>query len=343
MSETRTSVQPAQTQEWFSAIRKDLSQSVTGQAIILEQLLLTLICGEHALMEGSAGTAKWTAVESLGRCFGLVARRFRCSSDLELSDLVYQGAWNTIWGASLLLVDGFDRLPAKLRNLLQQGMSERVIEGSRQRLEIADPFVVYATRYRAEEHPPPERMEPYDDRFLFQINIPNPTYHEEFAVAATKSGNLNLANPPRQLLSIAELNAWRSLARSIEAAPSVVHYAVRLVRATRVHEGENPDFIYEWVHQGAGPRAAHFLVLSAKARATLFGRAVATHDDVRNLVLPVLRHRIITNRNARANGIDSDRVILRLLEEVPPRVVGDDSAPAPGVALTFHNWIPKDE
>ena len=313
MSDAPIGISPKQTQEWFAAIRNEMSQSVIGQTAMVEQLLLTLLCGEHALLEGVAGTAIWTAVESLGCYFGLTARRFRCSPDLEWNDVVDEGTWKAIWGASLLLVDGFDRLPGKLRNIVQQAMSDRVVDGRQGRFEVADPFVVYATRYRAEEVPQPERIEPYDDRFLFQINVPNPTYHEEYSVAATKSGEI--AKPQGQLVSVAELTAWRALARTIEASPSVVHFAVRLARATRVHEAENPDFIYEWVHHGAGPRAAHFLVLSAKARATLYGRAAATHEDIRNVVLPVLRHRILTNRNARANGIDSDHVIRRLLQE----------------------------
>jgi MoxR-like ATPase len=120
----------------------------------------------------------------------------------------------------------------------------------------------------------------------------------------------------------------------------VVHYAVRLVRATRVHEGENLDFVYEWVHRGAGPRAAHYLVLAAKARATLLGRSTATHDDVRAMSLPVLRHRIVINQNARINGIGVNRVIQRLVAEVPPRIVGDDAIPASGQSFTFHDWIP---
>jgi MoxR-like ATPase len=324
------------TQGWYAAIRDQLSRAVMGQTTVLEQLLLTLLCGEHALMEGGVGTAKWTAVESLGRCFGLTSRRFRCSADVELSDLLDEGAWATIWNTGLLLVDGFDSLGGKVRNIVQQAMSERVMEAANQRIQVPDPFVVFASRYRAEEIPLPDRAEPYDDRFLFQINVPNPSYHEEYAVASVKSGLPHAMT--ETLLSKEDLFSWRATVREIVAPPSVVNYAVRLVRATRIHEGENPDFVYEWVHQGAGPRAAHFLVLSAKARATLYGRGTATHEDIRNLTLPVLRHRIITNRNARENGIDSDRVIRRLLEDIPPRVVGDDVPPTAGTSLTFHNW-----
>jgi MoxR-like ATPase len=115
------------------------------------------------------------------------------------------------------------------------------------------------------------------------------------------------------------------------------------VRATRVHEGENPDFIYEWVQSGSGPRAVHGLVLAAKARALLTGRKLATHDDLRRMVLPALRHRIMTNQNARSNGITTDRVILRLLDEIPSHVVGDEVAPREGEAFTIHDWQARED
>lgn len=341
MSETTTLLLPAATRQWFATVQDEIAKAVTGQQEILELLLITLLCREHALIEGPAGTGKWLAVESLGRCFGLETCRLRCSADLDYRDLEEEGASGRVWTASLLALDRFDRLSPKLRNVIQQAMQERVAPGTDEHRELLDPFVVYATRHRDDEQVAPESSEPYHDRFLFQINIPYPTYHDEFQVAATKSGDL--AELPRERFCSSELEAWQSLVRRIETPPSVIHYAVRLVRATRVHEGENPDFIYEWVQQGAGPRAAHFLVLAAKARATLYGRGAAIHEDVRSLALPVLRHRIATNRNARTNGIDSDRVIRRLLDEIPPQVVGDDHEPAAGDSLTFHDWVARED
>ena len=337
MSETTTFPLPAVTRQWFVTVQDEMAQAITGHSEILEQLVITLLCREHALVEGPAGTAKWLAVESLGRCFGLTTSRLRCSPDLELKDFSGEGVSSDMWKGSFLVVDRFDRLAPKLRNVIQQAMHDRFVMEGAVRRDLIDPFVIYATRHRDDDQILPESNDPNQDRFLFQINIPYPNYHNEYQVAATKSGDV--AEPPRQRFSSTELDAWRSLVRQIEVPPSVIHYAVRLVRATRVHEGENPDFIYEWVQQGAGTRAAHFLVLAAKARATLHGRAAATHDDVQTLTMPVLRHRIVTNRNARTNGIDSDRVIRRLLDEIPQRVVGDDKDPAPGDSLSFHNWV----
>ena len=108
----------------------------------------------------------------------------------------------------------------------------------------------------------------------------------------------------------------------------MIHYALRLVRATRVHEGETPDFVFEWIDFGASPRAAHYLVLAAKMRAALHGRGELLHDDIQAVTHPVLRHRIVANRNARANGVTVDRIIRRLLYDTPKRQDGDDQRPA---------------
>jgi MoxR-like ATPase len=309
-------VPPTTTRDWYSALRAEMAKVVIGQGEFVEQLLLTLLCREHALLEGPIGTAKWSAIEALGRCCGLTTRRIRCSPDLGWDELLGRGPAVDPWQASLLLVDNVDDLSAKARNLVQQAMCQRVVERQNQVSAVPDPFVVFATRYQTEAPVVEETADPLDDRFLFQIHVPYPTYDEEYCLAERKSGPVR--EEVARVVGISELNAWRSLIPRIEASPSVIDYAVRLVRATRVHEGENPDFIFEWVQQGAGPRAAHFLLLAAKARATTTGRATVSHDDIQAVCPPVLRHRILTNRNARVNGIGSDQVIRRLLQEVSP-------------------------
>jgi MoxR-like ATPase len=328
---------PNRTREWFQAICTESAKAVLGQSELIEQLLITVLCREHALLEGPAGTAKWSAVEALGKTLGLSSWRIRCSPDLTPDDLLGRSALTDPWRYSLLLVDNVDVLAAKVRNIVQQAMCDRVVDTREERHAVPDPFVVFATRYRSEQPPSPELADPYDDRFMFQIEVSYPSYHQEYSVAAAKSRSSGEHVGP--VLAAEQLESWRSLVPRMEAPPSVVHYAVRLVRATRVHEGENPDFIYEWVHRGASPRAAHYLVLAAKARATLVGRTAASHDDVQAMCRPVLRHRILVNQNARIHGIGADRVIQRLVDEVPPRIVGDESIPAPGESFTFHDWI----
>jgi MoxR-like ATPase len=337
---------PQASQNWAGAARVEMAKAIVGQSEVIEQLLLTLLCREHSLLEGVPGTAKWLAVEALGQCCGLISRRIRSSPDLVVEDLLNRGEASDPWQSSLLLVDDVASLPPKVRNLVQQAMSEREVHARSERRVVPDPFVVFAAKYPIDEHGTEEQVtteqpNPFDDRFMFQIKVPYPTYHEEYVLAATKSGSAS--QPIRSVIGAQQLKVWQSWVPQVEVLPSVIHYAVRLVRVTRVHEGENPDFVYEWVLQGAGPRAAHYLILAAKARATLFGRSTALHEDVRSVCLPVLRHRILTNRNARSNGISPDRVIHRLIQEVPPQVLGDDAPLESGKAFTFHDWIPSDD
>ncbi len=153
----------------------------------------------------------------------------------------------------------------------------------------------------------------HDDRFMLKIKIAYPDEADEFRLAMTMS-----AVPQEsleQVVGIDELRGFRTLVREVEAPPEIVNYILRLVRSTRIHEGETPDFIYEWVDFGAGPRATHHLTLAAKVRAAMYGREKISVEDVRAVIHPILRHRIVTNRNATSSGVTVDRVIKRLLYE----------------------------
>jgi len=205
---------------------------------------------------------------------------------------------------------------------------------------LPDPFLLLATTYPADEDAAPAPAEPRDDRFMFQILVRYPTYHDEFQVAEATT-----VAAPQQVepaFSPEEIIAWRKLVRAVQAPPHAIHYLLRLVRSTRVHEGENPDFVYEWVASGAGPRAVHFLTLAAKTRAAIYGRPSLSTEDVRMMAPPVLRHRIITNRNAHSTGVTVDRVINRLLSDVPERLADDDKPPEPGDVVDPQDWSPGD-
>lgn len=326
-------------------VQTEIANAVVGMEEVVEQLLITVLCRGHSLLEGFAGVGKWLAVQAVARTLGLDARKLRASSDLTLAEVLPAGSAADRSGqvassspaplfGNFLYVDGIDRLPPKISSLLQQAMQERVAGPNR--LALADPFVVFGSRL-PDETPSPDAVI-HDDRYLFKIRVAYPPYDEEYVAA--RSGIRAPLEQISQLITAERLRELSAGVEAIEAAPSVVHYAVRLVRATRVHEGENLDFVYEWVERGAGPRAATGLVTAAKARAILDGRSSTSHDDIRAIALPTLRHRIATNQNAAANGITVDRVIQRLLEDVPPRIEGDDVPPRPGQAFNFHNWTP---
>jgi MoxR-like ATPase len=329
-------------------VRGQVSRSVVGQPELIEQMLVTVACEGHSLLEGVAGLGKWLAVQSLAQCLGLAARKVRCSPDLDVESIAglsldqlnaddqSSPAAGPLSG-NLVLVDQIDRLSPRVENLIQQAMQEHRLS---EHVKLPEPFVVFATRRPSVEQQP-QREEFHDDRFLLKIAITYPPYHDEYRLSQTSF----VSSPAdiEQVISRDELSSISAQVKAAEAAPSVVHYAVRIVRATRVHEGENLDFIYEWVQQGAGPRATDSLMLAANARAILHGRLAATHEDVAAMAFPTLRHRIATNRNAQENGIPVDRVIQRLLEDVPPRIIGDDQPPRAGEAFSVHNWEAREE
>jgi MoxR-like ATPase len=237
--------------------------------------------------------------------------------------------------SNLVVAENAARLSPRAYSLLQQAVQEQAVVVCGKRWKLAQPFSLFTTHSPTDDGEAPT-VELFDDRFLLRIRVSSPPYHEEFGMATAVTGT-----PSRELkpvLSCEELQALQQRVPEVSPPPSVVHYAVRLVRATRVHEGENPDFVYEWVERGAGPRGVSALVLAAKAQALLHSRTAVSHDDVRAVVLPALRHRLVTNRNARSNGVTPDRVLQRLLDEIPPRVRGDDRPPRFGESLTFHDW-----
>jgi MoxR-like ATPase len=160
---------------------------------------------------------------------------------------------------------------------------------------------------------------------MFKVFVKYPTYDEEFRIAETTTATFN--PDIQQVLTGEDILKLQQLVRRVPVAPHVIHYALRLVRATRVHEGETPAFVNDWVSWGAGPRGMQYLLLGAKAKAVLDGRFFATTDDVKSVAHPVLRHRVITNFNAESAGVTSDKVIDRLLVEVPDRRQGDEVAP----------------
>jgi MoxR-like ATPase len=204
-------------------------------------------------------------------------------------------------------------------------MQERQVTIGGQRHGLPAPFFVLATQNPIEQegtYPLPEAQQ---DRFMFKVFVTYPGYDEEFRIAETTTAEFH--PQVAEVLSGQDILNLQQMVRRVPVAPFVIHYALRLVRATRVHEGDVPAFVNDWVSWGAGPRGMQYLLLGGKARAMLDGRFVVTTDDIRAVAHPVLRHRVITNFNAESSGISPDKVIDRLLEEVAERRPGDEIAP----------------
>src|SRR5688572_28935381 len=323
----------------YSAVRQELGKVIVGQEEVVEQILIAIFAQGHVLLEGVPGLAKTLMVSTLARSLHLQFNRIQFTPDLMPSDItgteVIQENKSTgergfrfLSGpifANIILADEINRTPPKTQAALLEAMQERQVTIGGQRHTLPGPFFVLATQNPIEQegkYPLPEAQQ---DRFMFKVFVKYPSYDEEYRIAETTTSNI--VAQVKEVLSGEEIMRLQQLVRRVPAAPHVLHYALRLVRATRVHEGEAPAFIKDWVSWGSGPRGMQYLLLGGKARAMLQGRFFVNTDDIKAVAHPVLRHRVITNFNAESAGISPDKVIDKLLAEVPARRQGDDVAP----------------
>jgi len=323
----------------YNAVRTELAKVIVGQEEVVEQILIAIFAQGHCLLEGVPGLAKTLMVSTLARSLHLLFNRIQFTPDLMPSDItgteVIQENKSTgergfrfLSGpifSNIILADEINRTPPKTQAALLEAMQERQVTIGGQRHSLPAPFFVLATQNPIEQegtYPLPEAQQ---DRFMFKVFVRYPGYDEEFRIAETTT--TTFSSTVKEVLSGEEIIRLQQLVRRVPAAPHVIHYALRLVRATRVHEGEAPAFIKDWVSWGAGPRGMQYLLLGGKARAMLQGRFYVNTDDIKAVAHPVLRHRVITNFNAESAGISPDKVIDKLLEEVPARRQGDDVAP----------------
>jgi MoxR-like ATPase len=291
------------------------------------------------LLEGVPGLAKTLMVSTLARSLHLAFNRIQFTPDLMPSDITGteviqenkatgERAFRFLNGpifANIILADEINRTPPKTQAALLESMQERQVTIGGQRHTLPAPFFVLATQNPIEQegtYPLPEAQQ---DRFMFKVFVKYPSYDEEYRIAETTT--TTIVAQVKEVLSGEEIIRLQQLVRRVPAAPHVLHYALRLVRATRVHEGEAPAFIKDWVSWGSGPRGMQYLLLGGKARAMLNGRFFVNTDDIKAVAYPVLRHRVITNFNAESAGITPDKVIEKLLAEIPARRQGDDVAP----------------
>ncbi len=227
--------------------------------------------------------------------------------------------------SNIILADEINRTPPKTQAALLESMQEKQVTIGGQRHPLPSPFFVLATQNPIEQEGTYTLPEAQQDRFMFKVFVKYPSYDEEYRIAETTTADQEVE--VNTVLDGEDILRLQHLVRRVPVAPHVIHYALRLVRSTRVLEEGCPEFVKELVSWGAGPRGAQYLLLGAKARAVLEGRTYATTDDIRAVARPVLRHRVITNFGAESSGITSDTVINRLLDELPDRSDGDQIAP----------------
>lgn len=323
----------------FKTVRTELGKVIVGQEPVVEQLMIAIFAQGHCLLEGVPGLAKTLMVSTLAKTLDLSFNRIQFTPDLMPSDIVgteviqedrasgtrqFKFLKGPVF-ANIILADEINRTPPKTQAALLEAMQEKQVTIGGVRNELPAPFFVLATQNPIEQEGTYTLPEAQQDRFMFKVFVNYPSYDEEFLIAQTTTSPFQADIKP--VLNAAEILQLQHLVRRVPVAAHVIHFALRMVRATRILEADCPEFVKESVSWGAGPRGVQYLLLGAKARAVLEGRSYVTTDDVAAVARPVLRHRVITNFNAESSGITSDKIINRLLAELPQRTPGDDVAP----------------
>ena len=309
-------------------ILTELRKVIVGQDQVVDQLLMALFANGHVLLVGVPGLAKTLLISSLARVLDLQFSRIQFTPDLMPSDITGtdvieedsatgKRAIRFIRGpvfANIVLADEINRTPPKTQAALLQAMQEKQVTAGGQTFNLELPFFVLATQNPIEldgTYPLPEAQL---DRFMFNVRVDYPGEEDEQKIVATTTSAYEATL--EHVLSGRDILELQRLVRRVPVTDHVVRYAVRLARATRGGEG-SPEFVKQWVSWGAGPRASQFLVLGAKTRAVLLGRYAPGIEDVRAVAESVLRHRIIANFTAEAEGVKPERIIADLLKHVP--------------------------
>ncbi len=304
---------------------QEIGHVIVGQREILEHLFLAMLCRGHVLLVGVPGLAKTLIIKTLAEVLDLSFSRIQFTPDLMPSDITgteiiqetmtegrkFKFFKGPIF-AQIILADEINRTPPKTQAALLEAMQEHKVTAAGTSYPLEEPFFVMATQNPIEQEGTYPLPEAQLDRFMFNLRIEYPSKDEEIRIveSTTSAGGTS----PAKVVSRDDILSFQGLILQVPVAENVVRHAVRLVRDTRPGLDVQPRFIPEWVEWGAGPRASQYLILGAKALAILDGRSTPDISDVNILIKPVMRHRIITNFNAEAEGISTDQILDRLVE-----------------------------
>jgi MoxR-like ATPase len=310
-------------------VKEQIHQVVVGQDAVIEQLLVGLFCGGHCILEGVPGLAKTLLVQTLSRSLSLQFGRIQFTPDLMPADItgtevIYEDKqtghreFKFVQGpifTNLLLADEINRTPPKTQAALLEAMQERQVSSGTKRYPLPRPFFVLATQNPIEQEGTYPLPEAQLDRFLMKILVEYPTPEEERQIYRVMTGAD--MKEPSPVLSGEEVIELQRLIRRVPISDLLIDYTMHLMRATRRNSDDALDFVKRWVLWGVGPRGGQSLILAAKARAALAGRPEVEAEDLQALAPAVLRHRIVLNYNAEAEGQTADTVVARLLDAVP--------------------------
>jgi MoxR-like ATPase len=310
---------------------QQIGKVIVGQSEVIDQMLLALFCQGHAVLVGVPGLAKTLLVSTISRTLSLNFSRIQFTPDLMPSDITGtevieedrasgKRGLRFVKGpifANVLLADEINRTPPKTQAALLEAMQEHQVTAAGVKHPLPRPFFVLATQNPIEQEGTYPLPEAQLDRFMFEIKVTYPNEDEELDIVRRTTARRDVDIMP--VLDAEQVMEIQRIVREVPVADHVIRYALRLVRATRVGEPnqKRPEFVDRYVGWGAGPRASQYLVLASKARALLDGRTHVEPADIKAIAHPVLRHRLITNFNAEADGVTADDIVDRLLESVP--------------------------
>lgn len=311
----------------FESLRAEVGKAIVGQHDVIRHIFVSLLSNGHVLLVGVPGLAKTLLIQTLSSALDLKFNRIQFTPDLMPSDITGteiieentttgKRAFKFVKGpvfANVVLADEINRTPPKTQAALLEAMQEHRVTAAGQTYTLEEPFFVLATQNPIEQEGTYPLPEAQLDRFMFNLWLDYPLFEEEVDVVRnTTSAKKAEINP---ILSSEDLQSYQKLVRQIPATDNVIEYAVSLVSRTRPGREGTPDFVTNYLSYGAGPRASQYLILGAKALAALDGRSSPLVEDVHRIAVPVLRHRIVANFNAEADGVTHVDIINQLLEE----------------------------
>ena len=305
-------------------VKTEIAKVIVGQDEIINQLLISLLSRGHCLLVGVPGLAKTLLIKTLAEVLDLKFNRIQFTPDLMPSDITgtdileedqttKKRNFRFISGpifANIILADEINRTPPKTQAALLEAMQEHKVTASGHTYKLPEPFFVLATQNPIEQEGTYPLPEAQLDRFMFNLWLDYPTTEEEIKIVETTTSEYK--PELRKVLSADDIMIFQDLVRKVPVAPNVIEFAVKVSNMTRPVNGNAPKYVKDWVTWGSGPRASQYLVLAAKTKAVMQGRFTPNIDDIKSSMLPVLRHRIITNFSAEAEGISSVDVIKRI-------------------------------
>jgi len=309
-------------------LKAEIAKVIIGQHQVVDLLLTSLLAKGHCLLIGAPGLAKTLLISTLARALDLKFSRIQFTPDLMPSDITGtdliqddpetgRKAFKFFRGplfANIVLADEINRTPPKTQSALLQAMQEKEVTAGGTTYKLEEPFFVLATENPIEQEGTYPLPEAQLDRFMFNLYIDYPSEAEEREIVRTTTARYKTDISP--VLTGKEITDLQDLVRAVPVSAGVIEYAVKLARLTRPGETKAPEFIKKYIAWGAGPRASQYLILGAKTRAALDGRATPDEADVREIAYPVLRHRLVTSFAAEADGVKADNIVKMILDAI---------------------------